>query len=277
MSAIRGSTASPAARSSSSPTTIACVLSSEQIYLGRALGMSPQVEIDYRPIQLEEATSSCWRPTASTSISTPRVVADAIAANDDDLDGAAQGHRRRGLQARQPRQPHRPDRAGRCAAGRRGRRKPGDRAPTCRCRRCSSRAQRVRRLPDRAQLHGSSRSHVYLAVDGESDETVVLKIPSIDLRGDPAYLKPLHDGGVDRAAHRQRACAASPQQHTRKRNFLYVVTEFVDGQTLRAMDDRQSASRTSRRCAASSSRSRAGCGPSTAWRCCTRTCGPRTS
>ena len=30
------------------------VLSSQQIYLGRALGMSPQVEIDYRPIQLEE-------------------------------------------------------------------------------------------------------------------------------------------------------------------------------------------------------------------------------
>jgi serine/threonine protein phosphatase PrpC len=30
------------------------VLSSQQIYLGRALGMSPQVEIDYRPVQLEE-------------------------------------------------------------------------------------------------------------------------------------------------------------------------------------------------------------------------------
>ena len=30
------------------------VLSSEQIYLGRALGMSPQVEIDYRAFQLEK-------------------------------------------------------------------------------------------------------------------------------------------------------------------------------------------------------------------------------
>src|SRR5437868_10930775 len=30
------------------------VLSSEQIYLGRALGMSPQVEIDYRSVALEE-------------------------------------------------------------------------------------------------------------------------------------------------------------------------------------------------------------------------------
>ena len=82
-------------------------------------------------------------------------------------------------------------------------------------------------------IHGSSRSHAYLAVDGESDETVVLKIPSIDLRADPANLKPLHDGGVDRAAPQQRPCAAARSSIRASATILYVVTEFVDGQTLR--------------------------------------------
>ena len=39
------------------------------------------------------------------------------------------------------------------------------------------------------ELHASSRSHIYLAVDTESDALVAIKIPSIDLRGDPAYLR----------------------------------------------------------------------------------------
>ena len=61
------------------------------------------------------------------------------------------------------------------------------------------------------ELHASSRSHIYLAVDTESDELVVLKIPSIDLRGDPRLSAALHDGGVGRPAHQQppRAEAAA--------------------------------------------------------------------
>src|SRR5437762_3102925 len=35
------------------------------------------------------------------------------------------------------------------------------------------------------ELHGSSRSHIYLAVDTETEALVTIKIPSIDLRGDP--------------------------------------------------------------------------------------------
>ena len=35
------------------------------------------------------------------------------------------------------------------------------------------------------EMHASSRSHIYLAVDSETDALVALKIPSIDLRGDP--------------------------------------------------------------------------------------------
>jgi serine/threonine protein kinase len=60
---------------------------------------------------------------------------------------------------------------------------------------------------------------------------VVLKIPSIDLRDDPEYLKRfLMEEWVARrinSAHVLKPCLQS-----RKRNYLYVVMEFIDGQTL---------------------------------------------
>ncbi|MFX9097309.1 bifunctional protein-serine/threonine kinase/phosphatase, partial [Acinetobacter baumannii] len=39
------------------------------------------------------------------------------------------------------------------------------------------------------EIHASSRSHIYLEGDTETYDLVSIKIPSIDLRGDPAYLK----------------------------------------------------------------------------------------
>ncbi|WP_036248482.1 bifunctional protein-serine/threonine kinase/phosphatase [Methylobacter sp. BBA5.1] len=82
------------------------------------------------------------------------------------------------------------------------------------------------------ELHASSRSHIYLAVDNETSSQVVIKTPSIDLRGDPAYLERfLMEDWIARRinnAHVLKPCA-----QTRKRNFLYVATEFIDGQTLR--------------------------------------------
>jgi serine/threonine protein phosphatase PrpC len=79
----------------------------------------------------------------------------------------------------------------------------------------------------------SSRSHVHLALDiaGEIALPVVIKTPSVDLRSDPAYLERflLEDWIARRidSPHVVRACAPS-----RKRNYLYTVTEFIDGQTL---------------------------------------------
>ncbi|MDO9270873.1 MAG: bifunctional protein-serine/threonine kinase/phosphatase [Methylobacter sp.] len=81
------------------------------------------------------------------------------------------------------------------------------------------------------ELHASSRSHLYLAVDNETDSQVVIKIPSIDLRGDPAYLERfLMEDWIARRIN--NAHVLKPCTQTRKRNFLYVVTEFIDGQTL---------------------------------------------
>ena len=81
------------------------------------------------------------------------------------------------------------------------------------------------------ELHASSRSHIYLAVDTETDALVAIKIPSIDLRGDPAYLKRfMMEEWVARRIDSPHVL--KPCLHSRKRNYLYVVTEFIDGQTL---------------------------------------------
>lgn len=81
------------------------------------------------------------------------------------------------------------------------------------------------------QLHASSRSHIYLAVDNETHSQAVIKTPSIDLRGDPTYLERfLMEDWIARRIN--NAHVLKPCTQTRKRNFLYVVTEFIDGQTL---------------------------------------------
>ena len=80
-------------------------------------------------------------------------------------------------------------------------------------------------------LHDSSRSHIYLAVDGETDTLVTIKIPSIDLRDDPDYLKRfMLEEWVARRIDSPNVL--KPCLHFRRRNYLYVATEFIDGQTL---------------------------------------------
>ncbi|WP_040840693.1 bifunctional protein-serine/threonine kinase/phosphatase [Thiothrix nivea] len=80
-------------------------------------------------------------------------------------------------------------------------------------------------------LHSSSRSHVWLAMDKSSREQVVLKTPSVDMRGNPAYLENfLMEEWIARRINSPHVLKAPPL--TRKRNYLYTVTELVEGQTL---------------------------------------------
>ena len=80
-------------------------------------------------------------------------------------------------------------------------------------------------------IHSSSRSHIYLAQDIETQEQVILKAPSVDLREDAAYLERfLMEEWIARRinnAHVLKPCA-----HSRKCNYLYIVTEFIEGKTL---------------------------------------------
>lgn len=81
------------------------------------------------------------------------------------------------------------------------------------------------------EIHMSSRSHVYLAEDMVTGQQLVLKAPSVDLRGNTAYLERflLEDWIAKRI---NSAHVMKPSVQDRKRNYLYVVSEFIEGQTL---------------------------------------------
>ncbi|WP_439134388.1 protein kinase domain-containing protein [Pseudomaricurvus sp.] len=81
------------------------------------------------------------------------------------------------------------------------------------------------------QMHASSRSHVYLARDNDTNTQVVIKTPSIDLRGDPEYLERfLTEEWIARRINNNHVLKAGRKD--RGRHFLYTVTEYIQGQTL---------------------------------------------
>ena len=81
------------------------------------------------------------------------------------------------------------------------------------------------------ELHASSRSHVYLAVDAVTNDRAVIKAPSIDLRGNPAYLERfLMEEWIARRINSPYVLKPYPLE--RERKFIYNVCEYLEGQTL---------------------------------------------
>lgn len=81
------------------------------------------------------------------------------------------------------------------------------------------------------EIHATSRSHVYLAQDEGSGTQVILKMPSIDLHEDQDYLERfLMEEWIARRVTSAHVMKAGPSE--RKRNYLYTVTEYIEGQTL---------------------------------------------
>ncbi len=80
-------------------------------------------------------------------------------------------------------------------------------------------------------LHASSRSHVYLATDLKTQSQVVIKTPSVDLRDDPAYLERfLMEEWIARRIDSPYVLKPCPTAH--ERHYQYLVMEYIDGQTL---------------------------------------------
>ncbi len=80
-------------------------------------------------------------------------------------------------------------------------------------------------------IHITSRSHIFLALDTESKQQVIIKAPSVDLREDAAYLERfLMEEWVARRINNVHVL--KPCLQKRKRNYLYIVTEYIEGQTL---------------------------------------------
>ena len=206
------------------------IISSEQNYLGRALGINPQIEIDYQAIQLETGDVFLLATDGAYEHVGNRFVAKAINDSPQDLDGTAktivEEAYRQGSQDNLTVQIIRIDELPDRAAGEVfGSSSELPLPPLLEARMVFDGYRIVR------QLHASSRSHIYLALDAETGALVAIKIPSIDLRDDPSYLKRfMMEDWVARRIDSPHVL--KPRSHSRKRNFLYLVTEFIDGQTL---------------------------------------------
>lgn len=80
-------------------------------------------------------------------------------------------------------------------------------------------------------IYISSRSHVYLAKDLDTQQQVILKTPSIELRTDKQYLEFfLMEDWIAKRIDNPHVLTAV--EAPRKRQYLYNVTEFIDGKTL---------------------------------------------
>ena len=205
-------------------------ISSEQTYLSRALGMDGQIEIDYAMVQLEKGAIFVLATDGVYEYASARFCANAIAGHPGDLDRAAQAIVAEASAQGSPDnltvQIVRIDALPEGEAGEVFEHAAELPLPPLLEARMVFDGYRIIR-----QVHASSRSHIYLAVDTETETLVVIKIPSIDMRGDPAYLKRfMMEEWVARRIN--SAHVLKPCLQARPRNYLYVVTEFVDGQTL---------------------------------------------
>lgn len=206
------------------------VISSAQSYLGRALGINPQIEIDYRTLKIERGDLFLLATDGVYEHVSGRFIAETINGNANGLDSAARSiveeAQRQGspdnLTVQIVRIDELPDSEGNEIV-RQASELPCPPLPEARM--VLDGYQIVR------EIHGSSRSHIYLAVDSADGTLVALKTPSIDLRDDPAYLQRfMMEEWVARRIN--SAHVLKPRIQSRTRNYLYVVTEFVDGQTL---------------------------------------------
>lgn len=82
------------------------------------------------------------------------------------------------------------------------------------------------------ELHASNRSQVYLARDEITGVQVVLKTPSVNFEDDAEYIDGfLHEEWAGRRINNNHVLKVLEPE--RSRRFLYYVTEYVEGQSLR--------------------------------------------
>jgi serine/threonine protein phosphatase PrpC len=206
------------------------VVSSEQSYLSRALGVNPQIEIDYQALAIENGDVFVLATDGVYEHVSTRFIAKTVNDSPQDLDRAAKlivgeallKGSQDNLTIQIVRIEGMPDGEAGEIFG-----QPSELPlPPLLDARMMFDGYRIVR-----ELHGSSRSHIYLAVDTDTDALIAIKIPSIDLRDDPAYLKRfMMEEWVARRLDSPHVL--KPCLHSRKRNYLYVVTEFIDGRTL---------------------------------------------
>ncbi|MPS49257.1 bifunctional protein-serine/threonine kinase/phosphatase [Methylobacillus sp.] len=203
-------------------------VNAEQHYLSRALGIGPQVEIDYLCIPVAQGDIFLLASDGVYEHADAQCIAAAISNNADDLDAAArrivEGALERGSRDNLTIQIVRIDRL--------DLRQPGRfpsadlPAPPILEARTDFDGYHILR-----ELHHSHRSHLYLAIDNATGQQVALKTPSTDLVANPAQLNrfALEEWVARRLNH---AHVLKPCKRERKPQYLYVAMEFIEGITL---------------------------------------------
>jgi serine/threonine protein phosphatase PrpC len=205
-------------------------LSAEESFLGRALGVSPTVEIDYQALPLEAGDLFMLATDGVYEHVEPAFVLAAVAAASDNLDQAARAIVAEALRRGSP--DNLTVQLARI-----------DALPLPETNELPRQAEALGLPPPLAahaeldglrivrELQGSSRSHVYLATDLASGQPVVIKMPSVDMQDDPAYRERfLMEEWVARRIHSDHVLR--PFELERKRSCLYTAMEYVEGQTL---------------------------------------------
>ncbi|MFO1423643.1 MAG: bifunctional protein-serine/threonine kinase/phosphatase [Candidatus Competibacteraceae bacterium] len=208
-----------------------CWASKERVYLNRALGIDPHLDIDYRGLAVETGDLFLFTTDGVHEYVPPLEIKRLVGASGDNLDAAC-----RALTA-----------AARAAGS-------SDNL-TCQLLRvddlplpdAESVFRQLIELPMPPELepgiildgyrilreiHASPTSQLYLAVDTASGKQVALKTPSVNFEDDPGYLERFrHEEWVGRRIDDPHVLKVI--EPVRRRRFLYHILEYVEGQTLR--------------------------------------------
>ncbi|HUR89071.1 MAG TPA: bifunctional protein-serine/threonine kinase/phosphatase [Ramlibacter sp.] len=205
-------------------------VSGGQSYLARAMGFNAQVDIDYRQLPVEVGDTFVLTTDGVHEHVTPREMAAIIAAHPDDLDAASveivAAALRNGSSDNLTVQVVRVDSLPQRQATELHHRLAGLPPPAILSPREEIDGYRVMR-----EVHGSPRSHIYLAVDTRTNQPVILKAPSVDRQDDPAYIERfLMEEWVARRVN--SAHLLKPVDLAHERTAIYLAMEYVEGQTL---------------------------------------------
>ncbi len=205
------------------------VLSSVENYLGRALGLSPAVEIDYRAIPLEPGATFVLTTDGVHEHLTPQAIAATIAERGPEAAAAAlaEAALANGSEDNLTIQILRVDTL------------PPKDAAGILTDAGSLPPATIPRLPFELDLyrverpiHRSHRSHIYYATDLETGDPVALKIPSADMKDDEAAFRRFAmEEWIARRLNSPHVLKPAPAHEDR--SALYVVTEYLEGRTLR--------------------------------------------
>lgn len=201
-----------------------------QSYLARAMGLGPHLELDYQAHALDLGDVFLCATDGVYEFVPARRMVEIVTAHGDDLEGAAralvQEAYAQGSDDNLTVQIVRIDSLPAADAGdipTQSRHLP---SPPLLQPRTVFEGYRIVR-----EIHASHRSHVYLAVDEDTQTQVALKTPSIDQQDDAGYRERfLMEEWVARRIDNPHVVKAWPA--TRARAHLYTVSEYVEGQTL---------------------------------------------